>query len=235
MNTAEIIKKTTLFRGIDKSIAEEIAAKCKKRSFHKGQEIFSMGDTAENFYIVAQGWIKLYRISREGAETIIHIFGPGESFAEAAVFSQANAYPASAQVVEDSTLIEIPRSLFVDKILGDSRFALSILSSIAARQHHLVQQLEQVTTRTAPQRIGAFLLRFCQNPDPTSSKSWTVNLPYDKSLISARLNIKPETFSRALAKLSPYGVKIGDQRSITITDIHSLSEFCDLSFHDRPC
>ena len=61
-----------------------------------------------------------------------------------------------------------------------------------------------------------------------------VDLPYDKSIISRRLNIKPETFSRALAKLEPHGVSwIG--RDIWITDMGKLIEFCDLSPQEVPC
>src|SRR5690606_31954508 len=103
---------------------------------------------------------------------------------------------------------------------------------IAARQHYLVQQLEQVTTRTAPQRIGAFLIRFCRKQKQNGG--WVVDLPYDKSIISTRLNIKPETFSRALAKLTPYGATVAG-RNILITGMHKLSELCDRSLQETPC
>ena len=138
-----------------------------------------------------------------------------------------------AQAVEDVAVIEIPRSFFVRKIEEDSLFALRMLGAIAARQHYLVQQLEQVTTRTAPQRIGAFLVRFCKK-EKQGGKGWMVDLPYDKSIISRRLNIKPETFSRALAKLEPHGVSLIG-RDIWITDMAKLIEFCDLSPQEVPC
>ena len=108
-----------------------------------------------------------------------------------------------------------------------------MLGAIAARQHYLVQQLEQVTTRTAPQRIGAFLLRFCKK-QKQDKEGWIVDLPYDKSVISTRMNIKPETFSRALAKLEPYGVRV-DHKRIVITDTEKLADFCDIPANEKPC
>ena len=108
-----------------------------------------------------------------------------------------------------------------------------MLGAIAARQHYLVQQIEQVTTRTAPQRIGAFLIRFCKK-NRQAEGQWVVHLPYDKSVISTRMNIKPETFSRALAKLEPYGVHI-EKKHILITDMEALAEFCDISPNEIPC
>ncbi len=231
---AEIIKKTPLFQNISQRDIEELATHCHQKNLSKGQELFSMGDKADSLYIVLKGWVKLYRTSKEGEEAIINIFGPGESFAEAAVFNDSHTYPVNAQAIEQSTLIDIPYGYFVRKIEDDKNFALRILGAIASRQHYLVQQLEQVTTRSATQRIGAFLLRFCIKESQNKDGVWIVDLPYDKSVISTRLNIKPETFSRALAKLEPYGVSI-DKRQIIITDKQGLMEYCDVPTYERPC
>ena len=227
MNIVDTIQKTTLFQGLEPKVIEKLAIHCHQKKYSKGQHLFEAGDKAESFFIILQGWVKLFRISRAGEEVIIHIFGPGESFAEAAVFGERRAYPVNAQAVSDVKLVKIPRSIFIQNIEEDSQFALRILASISSHQHYLVGQLEQITTRTAPQRIGAFLLRFCQRTD-TQDGTMIVDLPYDKSLISTRLNIKPETFSRALAKLEPYGVQ-SDGRHIIISDLEILTEFCDFS------
>ncbi len=226
MVIAQTIKKTVLFQSIDIDTIEALAKQCSQKTYAKGRDIFEMGDQANAFFVILRGWIKLYRTSKEGKEVVIHVFGPGESFAEASVFNDSKTYPASAQAIEYASVVEIPHNFFVRKIEEDSHFALRMLGVIASRQHYLVQQLEQVTTRTASQRIGAFLIRFCHK-QKQGKEEWIVDLPYDKSIISARLNIKPETFSRALAKLKPYGVRI-DNHNIIISDMMKLVEFCDL-------
>ncbi|MGH1378746.1 MAG: Crp/Fnr family transcriptional regulator [Alphaproteobacteria bacterium] len=227
MELLQTIKKSPLFLTIDEETLEDIVKHCRNKKLYKGQELFAAGDDADNFYIILNGWVKLSRISRDGEEIIIHVFGPGESFAEAAVFGDKRKYPVYAQSIEDAEVVEIPRSLFIKKIEEDSRFALRLLGSISAHQHYLVQQLEQVTSRTAPQRIGAFLLRFCKRHTEGTDGVMVVDLPYDKAIISTRLSIKPETFSRALAKLEPYGVS-ADKRSITIKSPEELANFCDV-------
>ena len=232
MDLVKTLKKTSLFQGVDMGSLTSLAQQCHQKNYVKGRDLFAMGDQADVFFIILSGWVKLYRPSRDGDEVIIHIFGPGEVFAEAAVFNDSRTYPVNAQAIEDVSVIEVPRSALVHKIEGDSSFALRMLGAIAARQHYLVQQLEQVATRTAPQRIGTFLIRFCRKEK--QGTTWLVDLPYDKSIISTRLNIKPETFSRALAKLEPYGV-VSDGRSIVITDMVRLCEYCDLSPQETPC
>jgi CRP/FNR family transcriptional regulator, dissimilatory nitrate respiration regulator len=231
MEFIEFLNRTPLFSGLDSATLDFFAKNSHRRRYGKGAEIFSAGDTADRIFFIAEGWVKLYRMTRDGEEIIIHIFAPGETFAEAAVFNPQRRYPVDAQAIEEASLLEIPRQLFVDKIRENSDIALMMLGSISARQRILVQQIEQITAKSAPQRIGIFLLRLCP---PGKGSDVKVHLPYDKSLIARRLNIQPETFSRALAKLEPYGVTL-HKRDITITDTVKLADFCELDERDRPC
>lgn len=231
MQRAQYLKKTALFNGLDDEVVHYFSENSRQKTYEKGADLFSMSDTAEAFYFILEGWVKLYRMTREGEEAIINVFAPGETFAEAAVFGPQRVYPVNAQAVEKTVVLEIPRKLFVDKIKEDSDFALRILGAISARQRYLIQQIEQVTVKSAPQRIGSFLLRLCP---PGKNMNIEVSLPYDKSLIARRLNIQPETFSRALAKLKPYGVSI-QGRQVIIEDTERLVEFCDLEDRGKPC
>ncbi|MBL1147042.1 MAG: Crp/Fnr family transcriptional regulator [Pseudomonadota bacterium] len=233
-NIVSTLQKNPLFGGMPSPVLEGLARHCRIREFERLQDIFAMGDPADSFFIIADGWVKLYRTSREGEETIIHVFGPGESFAEAAVFSERNMYPVNAQAIEHALLVAVPRAAILHNIEEDSHFALNMLGTISARQRYLVQQLEQVTTRSAPQRIGAFLLRFCRMHPEGENGAMVASLPYNKSIIAARLNIQPETFSRALSKLAQHGVKT-ERQHIVIEDAEALEEFCDFSYDDIPC
>ncbi len=74
--------------------------------------------------------------------------------------------------------------------------------------------------RSAPQRIAAFIIGL----DPRSDGPAEMALPFEKSLLANRLGMKPESFSRALARLRPYGVTI-EKETITISDLGLLREF----------
>lgn len=231
MTLLAVLKKAPLFNAMDEKAAAYFAQHGHRKKYEKGSDLFAMGDPAPSFFFVISGWVKLYRVNREGEEAIIHVFGPGETFAEAAVFGPMQRYPVNAQAVEDTEVLEIPRTLFVEKIKEDSDFALSILGAISARQRYLIQQIEQLAVREAPQRLGAFLLRLCP---AGQNKNIEINLPYDKSLIARRLNIQPETFSRALKKLEPHGVT-SHGKDIFIRDAAELESFCDIEDRNSPC
>ena len=60
-----------------------------------GDALFRQGEAAAAFFIVIQGWIKLYRSTPAGDETVLHVLTKGESFAEAVAFA-GGRYPATA-------------------------------------------------------------------------------------------------------------------------------------------
>lgn len=225
------LARNPLFSGLSPGILEGIVSESHQIHGKKGQDLFSAGDRADAFFYVVEGWVKLYRLTREGEESIIHVIAPGETFAEAAVFGSHRMYPVNAQYIEDCTLLAIPRASFVERVAANPDLALHILGAVSARQRYLIQQIEQLTVKDAPQRIGTFLLRLCQHD---RNGRVVVDLPYDKMLISRRLNIQPETFSRALRKLKKYGVT-ADGRKMIIGDVDKLADFCEIEDRAALC
>lgn len=222
---AQTLARCFLFAGADPAIIADFADPARLRTLAKGETLFFARDPAGHLYFVVDGWIKLTRLSRTGEEIVINVIAPGETFAEAAVFGQmGGVYPVNAQAVEDVVVLGIPRQKFIDQISTSPEFSLSLLAAISLRQHYLIRQIEQIAARSAPQRIGAFLLRLCKEQGGVPPLN--LSLPYDKSLIAGRLNIQPETFSRALAKLEPVGVST-EGKTVRIENPQRLAEFCD--------
>ncbi len=223
MTLSQTLRKNPLFANMSEKTIECLAANSHRKHCKKGEDLFAMGEPVRGFFYIESGWVKVYRVNRDGEESVINVFGPGETFAEAAAFGPMQRYPASAQAVEEAELLEIPRQIFVDKIRENSDLALSVLGTISTRQNHLIQQVEQLTAREAPQRLGFFFLRLCP---PGQKTDITITLPYDKALVARCLNIQPETFSRAMKKLESCGVT-AEGKTISIRDTGALARFCD--------
>ena len=56
---------------------------------------------------------------------------------------------------------------------------------------------------------------------PVESGSYDIALPYDKVLIAARLGLKPESLSRAFAKLRAVGVAV-HAAHVAVNDVGKL-------------
>jgi CRP-like cAMP-binding protein len=189
--------------------------------YARGETLFRQGDPAAHFFVVFEGWVKVYRLTRAGNEAVVGVFSKGQSFAEAAAFLQGE-YPASAEAAADCRLLRLPTGSLIDWVHEAPELGLAMLASTSRHLHALVQQIEQLKARTGTQRVAEFLSDLC----PVEDGACTIGLPYDKALIAGRLGMKPESLSRAFARLRPLGVVI-DHNTAAISDVASLRGFVD--------
>ena len=217
----QIARSSLLLKSAPEPVVQALMATARKCDFDRGATVFLQGEQASAIYIVAEGWVKLYRISPNGAEAVVAVFTKGSSFGEAVAFRH-DVYPVNAEAVTDCSLIRINADTIIGLIRESPEIAISILSATFLHLQGLVAQVEQLKSHTGIQRLAEFLLElagathgFCE-----------VTLPYDKVLIAGRLGMKPESLSRAFARLREYGVT-GCHNNAAIADVAVLRELSD--------
>ena len=215
----DLINSAPLFDGVPDEAVRRLIGNRGAREYDKGVILFQQGTPADAFYFILDGWVKIYRISPRGSETIVGVFTRGQSFAEAAIFDGAE-YPVFAEVIVPSRLLCIDAKNFRRLVHEEPDLALAMLASCSKHLKYLVEQLEQLKRLSAPRRIANFLVGLCQS----SGGKCIVTLPYEKSLIAKRLGMQPESFSRAMLKLRDLGVTMERER-IAIDDIEALRDF----------
>ncbi len=232
-NVATILKSTVLFSNIDEELFNLFASESLVKTYPKGKVLFLHEDKAEFFYVIASGWVKLFRETLDGEEAVIDVLKHGHIFGETSIFD-GGTYSNGAQIVEDATLIILPIALLKEKIEVNAKLSMQMLSSMSRFRKQQDNELEHLNLQNTPQRIGCFLLRLCNSN--TDNSSITLNLPYDKTLIASRLGMKPETFSRALSRLrKETGIKITGA-TVKIDNIERLSSYsCTACSSSYPC
>lgn len=214
----QIITRIAVFRGLKPETVEHIIAPATAVMLKAQQCIFRQGDPATAFFIAISGWVKLYRITQAGEETVIHTMTRGDSFAEAVAFT-GSRYPATAEAVSDARVVRIPADHIVRCIRQSPDIALAMIASTSQHLHHLVQQVEQLKAQSGVQRVAEFLAALA----PNDHGACVIALPYDKVLIAARLGLKPESLSRAFAKLRSVGVDVHASH-VAVSDIARLRQ-----------
>ena len=216
-----LASRSLLLASAPESVTRTVLESARVRSFSRGETIFLQGEQATAIYIVAEGWVKLYRIAPSGAEAVVGVITKGASFGEAVAFRHAS-YPVAAEAVTDCTLIRIEADAFLRQIRENPEVAISILSATFVHLHGLVAQIEALKAQTGAQRVAEFLLELAPCPDGACE----VTLPYDKVLIAGRLGMKPESLSRAFARLKEQGVTI-KQNTAQIEDLAALRDYVE--------
>src|SRR5262245_53371170 len=221
----QIITRIAVFRGLKPETVEHIVAPATAVMLAPHDTLFRQGDPATAFFIMIDGWMKLYRITISGEETVIHILTKGDSFAEAVAFTGAR-YPATAEAVSEARVVRIPADHVVRCIRESPDIALAMIASTSQHLHHLVQQVEQLKAQSGVQRVAEFIASLA----PVDHGSYVIALPYDKVLIAARLGLKPESLSRAFAKLRSVGVAV-DAAHVAVKDIDKLRQLASDERH----
>ncbi len=218
----DTIRKLPLFTGLNAETLQDLLKHARIVSHNRGAMIFMQNEQASRFYIILQGWVKLFKGNADGQESVLQVMSVGDGLLETAIFNNT-PYPANAQAVDNVKLLSIPASIIREKLRHNQELAINMLSAVSGRSQAMISQFEQLTLKTVTQRVGWFLLKlFLESGERTRN----LKLPYDKSLIAAYLGMKPETFSRTLQALKEQGIDI-ERNSVSLPDVFALCDYCD--------
>ena len=216
----------TLFTGLAADDIKRLLSDSTVRRFPGGTTLFIQGDPADRFFVVLDGWAKLFRETRDGNESVINVIGPGESFAEAAMFAQAR-FPVSCALLEDSRVLVVHGPAVLAELRRVPEISLNMLASMSRRLRGLVGHIEQLTTRSTTERVAAFLVHLSE----ADAGQAVVLLPQDKTLVAGRLGMRPETLSRSLARLRDYGVT-SSGHEVMIENVSMLRDLSEGELND---
>lgn len=190
------LKKNILFGCLNSFQLSALSRIAAIKRYPKDALIFSEGDPALGFYVVVEGKVKIYKLSAQGKEYIMHIADkPGETIAEVTVFSGED-YPAFAQAVTESALLFIPKSGFLSILKEYPEIGMRMLGALAVRQRRFAEMIEDLSLRDVLSRLSRHILNLSERKE-----SNTFELDMRKSELALKLATIPETLSRNLRKL----------------------------------
>lgn len=211
------LQTTALLRGLDATSLTQLAQRAIRRNYAPGAVIFLEGDAAPAFYYVDSGWVKIVKMSSEGREQILYVWGPGELFGGVGVFVNRPA-PVTAIALEATTLWVLPSETIRRMFTTDPTLALPVLDFMATRISELVELVADLSLHTVTARLARLLLEQAQD-DLIQRRSWAT-----QAEMAARLGTVPDVLSRALRTLVEAGLIQVQRHQIQILDRQGLLE-----------
>ena len=185
----------------------------------RGDHVFLRGEKLSRLVLVVDGQLKLYRETRDGEPLVLSLPMRGDIIGAAAILA-GEINHVSGQATEESWVLTFPMETMTRLVRDEPVFMNNVVQHMARQLRLLRIENEHLMLMSAPQRVGCLLLQHWRK---TSSKGSDFGLQ-GKHLAAARLGMKPETFSRALAKLAEAGVKSSGSR-ITIENLAHLIDY----------
>ncbi|MDP4725700.1 MAG: Crp/Fnr family transcriptional regulator [Desulfobacterales bacterium] len=219
-----IISTIPLFNGLPEDQVVAIKKIAVEKKINKGEIIFSEGDEGNGFFVIAEGRVKVFKVSTEGKEQILHIFGPGQPFGEVPVFA-GQKFPANAQAIDKTRVLFFARALIVNLISANPSLALNMLAVMSKKLRQFAVQIENLSLKEMPARLASYLIFLADE----QNKDDLVTLKISKGQLASTLGTIPETLSRAFAKLSGQNLIKVDGKRITLLDRRGLEDLAEYS------
>ena len=214
----QTVRQSALLANLPESQQARLLEGAQVQAVETGQTIFLQDEPAQALFIVLDGWVKLYRVAASGTEAVVSVMTRGRSFGEAVALRDV-PYPVSAEAITPARLLRLDAARMRHLLQSDPVLATSMLAAVFVHLQNLVGQIEGLKARSGVQRVAEFLLSLSAG----RGRDCSVALPYNKALIAGRLGMKPETLSRAFARLREHGVRI-EAAVAHIEDIERLRE-----------
>ncbi len=179
---------------------------------------------------MAKGKIKVFKLSFEGKEQILHIYGPGHTFGEVPVF-EGKSFPASSMALEASTVLFLPRDSFVDLLTASPALAMNMLADLSRRLRAFTVQIENLSLKEVPARLAAYIITLAQEAAPEEDPDHypdKVTLPISKAQLANLIGTTPETVSRIFKKMADADLIKVQTKDILIQDLDGLSELSEI-------
>jgi CRP/FNR family transcriptional regulator len=220
----DVIATIPLFNGLPDDQLEAIKKIAIEKQINKGEIVVSEGDEGKGFFVIVEGRVKVFKVSTEGKEQILHIFGPGQPFGEVPVFA-GQRFPANAQAIDSARILFFPRTAIVDLITANPSLALNMLAEMSKKLRLFAMQIENLSLKEMPARLASYLIHLADD----QGQDETVTLKISKGQLASILGTIPETLSRIFAKLSGKNLIRVEGKKITLLDRTGLEDLAEFS------
>ncbi len=217
-----IISAIPFFSGLSREQLDDVGRIAVEKRFRKGEVIFSEGDEGDGFYLVIDGRVKIFKLSADGKEHILHVFAAGQPFGEVPVFA-GEQFPANAAAIADTRAVFFPRAAFLALIGKNPLLAMKMLSDLSLKLRQFTLQIENLSLKEIPSRLASYLLYLASEQSQTDQ----VDLNISKGQLASLIGTIPETLSRIFAKLSTQGLIKVEGRKIFLLNPGGLQELSD--------
>ncbi len=219
----DLLRRCPLFAGLNDENLKRIRAIALLRQVKKREILFSDGEETKGFYAILSGKVKLYKVSPEGKEQILHVVSAPDAFAEAALFLEGT-YPAFAEALSDSQLLFFPKRDFIQLIERNPQLSINMIVTLSHYLKRFALLIEELSLKEVSSRIAKYLMDLSLKLMKEGKNPKEVELDLSKTQLALRLGTISETLSRTLAKMKVKGMIDVKGNKVLILNREALEE-----------
>lgn len=218
-------RKVNIFSTLSNDELVDIIMMTGSKSFDKDENICFEGDKSDTLYIINEGRIKLYKITRNGKEQILHILSEGDFFGELNLVKEGE-YHFNARAITPVRLCTLTNEDMKNIVLRRPEIGLKVLEVVGERLSKLETMVQTLATNDAEARLASLLVQLSEENGKRTSQGIEIRLPMNREDMSNLTGVARETISRKLKKLEEQGIiKVIGNRKLIILNEEELREY----------
>jgi len=159
----EFLKQSPFFAGIEADKLDVIGRAVFEKMLSKGEPVLDEDSESEPLYFVAEGVVKIFKISPDGKEQILLLMRPGDSFNDVSVFDDGPS-PVNAQAMGAAKLYGIRRGDVEILLQQHPELSRNVIRILAGRVRQLISLVEDLSFRSVAGRVAGILLNNVGTP-----------------------------------------------------------------------
>lgn len=142
----------------DKKLVHELA---RRRTFGKGEMLFSEGDPASAVFLITEGRVKLFKVFEDGKEVILSFLTLHDLFGEETLFTNS-IRSMSAQALETTRICSCEQKDFEELVGSNPDIAVKVIQTLGAKLSQVTEQLADAAVRDVRERVVNSLVRLAR-------------------------------------------------------------------------
>ncbi|MFS8523274.1 MAG: Crp/Fnr family transcriptional regulator [Limnochordales bacterium] len=193
----EILKRIPFFAQLAPAELEALAEAVVVARYRKNQVLFVEGEPSHSLYFICRGRVKVYRVSPDGREQILHLLGDGDPISVVPFFD-GDPYPANAEVLTDSEIAFIRFEDFERIARANPGILLQMLRVLARRLRRAQEEIASLALKSVAGRMAARLLELAERQGELVDDGIQIDLKLSRQELGHLIGASRETVTRVL-------------------------------------
>lgn len=203
-----------LLDGLTQPVKTMFLAESQKMEVPANFHLFKQGETASQLFLLVNGHVKYFRVTREGKQVILWWLGPGDAFGLGTMLADPPAYIGTAESVSACELICWNHAVVRQFALSHPQLACNSLSIVLHYLSSLTERHTAMLSNTANDRVAKVLLNLGKRKGHV--EPYGVNLDITNEELASLADVSPFTVSRTLSELHRKGALTKRRKVLTI-------------------
>ena len=218
---SEYLGKIPLFKDLSHEELMDVSKLAKVRNYKKNMIIFLEGEPGEAIYFIISGKVKIYMMTEDGREQILHILQQGNVFAEVVLIDRG-VYPASAEVIESGQIGMLMNDDLENYLKTNPDFTLKVLRLVSKRLRLAQIQVRDLALKDTYGRLASMLLMLAKDHGEEIPEGIKIDLPLGRQELASLIGTTRETVTRILGDFKKGKCIELDKQIITIINEEKL-------------